>query len=123
MSFFNAKQDNGSTIDMALFGIPEDSFLVPDGQASDRLTGEPGLVLSEDFEEEGIEVGDTLTVVGIDEELPVLGFTYSGPAYEHEPVTFTSLETWQDLLYGDNAKGRFGDHAEQRRRRRRLHSG
>ena len=106
VSFFNAKRDNGSTIDMALFGIPEDSFLVPDGQARDALTGEPGLVLSEDFEEEGIEVGDTLTVVGIDEQLPVLGFTYSG-SYGHVPVAFTSLETWQDLLYGDNAKGRF----------------
>ena len=106
VSFFNAKRDNGSTIDMALFGIPEDSFLVPEGQAREALTGEPGLVLSEDFKEEGIKVGDTLTVVGIDEKLPVLGFTYSG-SYGHVPVAFTSLGTWQDLLYGDNAKGRF----------------
>lgn len=48
VSFFNAKRDNGSTIDMALFGIPEDSFLVPDGQARDahrraRARAERGL--------------------------------------------------------------------------------
>ena len=106
VSFFNAKRDNGSTIDMALFGIPEGSFLAPRGEAQQALAGRPGLVLSDEFAEDGIEVGDTLTVVGIDEKLPVLGFTYSG-SYGHVPIAFTSLETWQDLLYGDNAKGRF----------------
>lgn len=106
VSFFNAKRDNGSTIDMAVFGIPEDSFLAPPGEASEALTGPPGIVLSDDFENDGIKVGDTLTVVGIDEQLPVLGFTYSG-SYGHVPIAFTSLTTWQGLLYGDNAKGRF----------------
>ncbi len=106
VSFFNAKRANGQTIDMALFGIPEDSFLAPRGEAKQSLKGRPGIVLSHEFEEEGIEVGDMLTVVGIDQELPVLGFTYSG-SYGHVPIAFTSLETWQDLLYGNNAKGRF----------------
>jgi len=106
VSFFNAKRANGSTIDMALFGIPEDSFLAPRGEARQALAGRPGLVLSDEFQTDGIKVGDLLTVVGIDEELPVLGFTYSG-SYGHVPIAFTSLETWQDLLYGDNAKGRF----------------
>ena len=106
VSFFNAKRANGSTIDMALFGIPEDSFLAPRGEARQALAGRPGLVLSDEFQTDGIKVGDLLTVVGIDEELPVLGFTYSG-SYGHVPIAFTTLETWQDLLYGDNAKGRF----------------
>ena len=106
VSFFNAKRANGSTIDMALFGIPEDSFLAPRGEARQALAGRPGLVLSDEFQTDGIKVGDLLTVVGIDEGLPVLGFTYSG-SYGHVPIAFTSLETWQDLLYGDNAKGRF----------------
>lgn len=106
VSFFNAKRENGSTIDMALFGIPEDSFLVPDGEASEALKGQPGLVLSDDFKKEGIKVDDMLTVIGLDQKLPVLGFTYSG-SYGHVPIAFASLETWQNLLYGDNAKGRF----------------
>jgi putative ABC transport system permease protein len=33
VSFFNAKTADGATIDMALFGIPPDSFLTPPGKA------------------------------------------------------------------------------------------
>lgn len=57
VSFFNARA-GGSTIDMALFGVPPDSFLVPDKEARDSLAGEPGLILSSEFQDEGLEVGD-----------------------------------------------------------------
>lgn len=106
VSFFNAKVDGGETIDIALFGIPEGSFLAPRQDAQASLGGTPGIVLSEDFKEQGIKVGDTLTVVGPDIKLPVLGFTYAG-SYGHVDLAFTSLETWQNLMYGDNARGRF----------------
>lgn len=105
VSFFNARAD-GSTIDMALFGVTPDSFLVPDQEARDSLSGEPGLVLSNEFEEDGLEVGDEVTVVGIEKKLPILGFTYSG-SYGHVDIAFASLETWQELLYGDQANDRF----------------
>lgn len=106
VSFFNAKLDDGSTIDMALFGIPADSFLAPAGPARDSLRGEPGIILSEKFREQGLEVGDEITIVGIDQKLPILGFTFAG-SYGHVELAFTSLSTWQGLRYGDNAKGRF----------------
>ncbi|CCM65636.1 MULTISPECIES: ABC transporter permease [Candidatus Microthrix] len=106
VSFFNAKKADGSTIDMALFGISENSFLAPAGEAKRSLAGPPGIILSHEFEAEGLSVGDELTIVGVDERLPVLGFTYSG-SYGHVPIAFTSLSTWQSLLYGNNAKGRF----------------
>ena len=70
------------------------------------MAGEPGLILSDAFREEGIEVGDELTIAGVDRTLPVVGFTYAG-SYGHVDLAFTSLATWQELLYGENAKGRF----------------
>lgn len=106
MSFVNARQADGSTVDVALFGVPGDSFLAPRHDAEDALAGPPGLVLSEEFREAGIEVGDVLTIVGVDEKLPVLGFTYAG-SYGHVDIAFTQLATWQHLLYGDKARGRF----------------
>lgn len=106
MSFFNAQRADGSTIDLALFGVTADSFLVPDERARTALAGEPGIVLGDEFEDEGVAVGDVLTIIGIDRELPVLGFTYTG-SYGHVGIAFTSLETWQEVLYGDNARGRF----------------
>ena len=106
VSFFNAKRSNGDTIDIALFGIAPGSFLAPRPDAQAALNGEPGLVLSEEFRKEGVKVGDDLTIVGVDTTLPVLGFTYAG-SYGHVDIAFSSLATWQSLVYGDNARGRF----------------
>ncbi len=105
-SFFNARRADGSTIDLALFGVTADSFLVPPGEARTSLEGPPGLILSHRFQEQGLQVGDELTVVGIEQTLPVLGFTFTG-SYGHVNIAFSSLETWQGLLYGDNAGDRF----------------
>ncbi len=105
-SFFNARLDDGSTIDMALFGIAPDSFLAPNDEARAALQGGAGLVLSEELRSEGLEAGDEVTVVGIEQRLPILGFTFAG-TYGHVDIAFTTLETWQHLLYGDNADDRF----------------
>jgi putative ABC transport system permease protein len=107
VSFFNARTADGDTVDLALFGTPPDSFLAPDDQAREALAGPPGLVLSEELRESaGLAVGDELTVVGPDMTLPILGFTYAG-SYGHVELAFSSLELWQHLVYGSEAKGRF----------------
>lgn len=106
VSFFNAKRADGDTIDIALFGVAPDSFLAGRREAQDALAGTPGLVLSEEFQKEGLRVGEVLTIVGVDRPLPVLGFTYGG-SYGHVDIAFASLSTWQNLVYGDNARGRF----------------
>ncbi|HTN99759.1 MAG TPA: ABC transporter permease, partial [Microthrixaceae bacterium] len=106
VSFFNARTPSNSTIDIALFGVPANSFLAPPGQARESLAGPPGVVLSKEFENQGLKVGDELTIVGPDVTLPILGFTYTG-SYGHVEIAFTSLTEWQDLLYGKDARGRF----------------
>lgn len=106
VSFFNAKTTGGETLDLAVFGTPPGSFLAPRAEAQTALDGPAGVVLSDAFRAEGVEVGDRLTIVGPDVELPVLGFTYTG-SYGHVDIAFTSLETWQDLVYGSNSQGRF----------------
>ena len=106
LAFFNARTDSGKTIDVALIGVPADSFEVPDARGREALAGRPGIVLSEELATSGVAVGDTLTMVGPDERLSVLGFSYRG-SYGHVPVAFASLATWQHLVYGDAARGRF----------------
>ncbi len=106
-SFVNAAATNGGpSLDLALFGVSPDSFLVDRPVARTALSGEPGLVLGSELEEEGVKVGDRYTLGGSDLELPVLGFTFAG-TYGHAPIAFTSLETWQKIQYGDGADGRF----------------
>ena len=106
VSFFNAKSETGKSVDLALFGVQPGTFLAPRRDAQDALAGPPGLTLSEEFRKDGIKVGDELTIVGVDRKLPVVGFTYGG-SYGHVPIAFTSLQTWQELLFGNNANGRF----------------
>lgn len=105
MSFFNARTADGHTIDLALFGTSTESFLAPTGEAEVALN-DGGIVLSNEFMEEGLAVGDEITIIGPDTKLPILGFTYSG-SYGHVDIAFTSLEVWQQLVFGESARGRF----------------
>ncbi len=107
VSFVNAAPTrHGPSIDIALFGVPADSFLVTRPDARAALAGRPGLVLSSDAAEQGVRVGDRVTIAGSDVALPVLGFTFSG-SYGHVPIAFTSLTTWQSIAYGRDPRGRF----------------
>lgn len=106
VAFVNAAPTgDGPRLDLALWGVPADSFLVRRADARAALSGRPGLVLSDELADR-VDVGDRFTVAGSDLVLPVLGFTYGG-SYGHVPIAFTSLDTWRRLHYGDDARGRF----------------
>ncbi|MCB1029813.1 MAG: ABC transporter permease [Acidimicrobiales bacterium] len=101
MSFANARPAaGGPNLDMALFGIAPDSFLLPNKDARSAISGKPGLVLSHEFEEQGVNVGDLYKLGSSDLELPVVGFTFGG-TYGHAPIGFTSLSTWRELTFGN----------------------
>ncbi|MCP4434848.1 MAG: ABC transporter permease [Actinomycetia bacterium] len=112
-SFFNARpaddSGDGEAIDIVLFGVDDDGFLADASEAGAAVDAtrslDGGLVLSHEFSDKAA-VGDEFTIVGTDITLPVIGFTFSG-TYGHVPIAYTSLSTWQDLLYGDDADGRF----------------
>lgn len=107
MSFVNAAAvDGGPNIDLALFGVAPDSFLLPTDTARRSIAGRPGLVLADELRDEGVKVGDRYRVAGSDQDLPVLGFTFAG-SYGHVPIAYTSLSTWQSLTYGGDPRGRF----------------
>lgn len=106
-SFVNAASvDGGPSLDLALFGVTADSFLVERADARAALSGQPGIVLTKELEADGVKVGDRYSLGGSNVVLPVLGFTYAG-TYGHAPIAFTSLTTWQQIQYGDDAGGRF----------------
>ncbi|MEI2699028.1 MAG: ABC transporter permease [Microthrixaceae bacterium] len=107
VSFVNAASiDGGPSLDLALMGISADSFLVERPEGHEALAGSPGLILASELRDEGVEVGDRYTLGGSNLELPVVGFTFAG-TFGHAPIAFTSLETWQQIQYGDSADGRF----------------
>jgi putative ABC transport system permease protein len=104
-SFANAAASGGGpSLDLALFGVAADSFLVERRDARQALAGAPGLVLASELADEGVAVGDRYTIGDV--ELPVLGFTFAG-TYGHAPIAFVSLGTWRQIQYGDDADDRF----------------
>ena len=63
---------SGDTVDLALFGVPADSFLVAAGRRPGRARrARPAWCSATSSATPGIEVGDTLTVVGPDQQVTV----------------------------------------------------
>ncbi len=106
VTFVNAKSTGDEpSIDLALFGVAPDSFLLARPEARSAIGGSPGLVLAEELRDEGVEVGDEYVLGGSDVTLPVLGFTYAG-SYGHVPIAFAPLDTWRQVAYGAAAGDR-----------------
>jgi putative ABC transport system permease protein len=107
VSFVNAASvDGGPSIDIALVGVTDDSFLVPDDVTRDDLRNASGMVLDSELRDEGVEIGNRYSLGGSDVVLEVVAFTDAG-TYGHAPIAFTPLSTWQTVQYGAGADGRF----------------
>lgn len=106
VSIFNVRTASGETADITLAGIAPDGFLAADLGVSDELGDQAAVVLNSEFAEQGVHVGDTITVLGPDIDMTVVGFADTG-TYGHVDIAFSSLAQWQRLVYGDNAQGRF----------------
>ena len=82
--------DDGNGTAAALFGVPADGRLAPEG-----LTGSGGLVVSEEIAEDfGVAEGDTVTVGG--SELTVAA-TAPTESYSHTPAVWTDSDTWREI--------------------------
>ncbi len=107
VSFVNAAAvGEGPNIDVALLGVPKDSFLVDSAETRASIAGGEGMVLSEEVKDEGVEVGDRFRFAGSQRELPVLGFTEGG-SYGHVPIGYVDIGEWRELTYGDPRSDRF----------------
>jgi putative ABC transport system permease protein len=96
----NTRSDQGVDIDLALFGVEDGSWLSPEA-ATGRALGGPGeIVLGGTLEDEGVEVGDVVTVDQIGTELEVVGFLDGQHTFGHVDVGYIDLRTWQEIHAG-----------------------
>jgi putative ABC transport system permease protein len=106
LTFLNATTGRGSKIDVALVGVSTDSFAAHLPGADHRGLAD-GIILDASTEtQDGIELGDTMQLGASGPELRVAGFADSG-SYGHVPIAYVSLEHWQQVVYGNDARGRF----------------
>ncbi len=99
----NAHAGSGTAIDLTLFGITPGSFLEPAAAEGAQLSGTNDIILSSTARDEGVEVGDTVTVDRLGTELSVVGFTEDKRTFGHVDVAYVPLTTWQEINAGTPA--------------------
>lgn len=96
----NATTDNGTQIDLSLFGIEPDSFLNPAVSEGEQLSGLAGIVVSETAKGDGLELGTIITLDRLDTELEVIGFTEGQATFGHVDMAYLNLDTWRLIASG-----------------------
>lgn len=91
--------DSGK-IDVSILGIEPGSFLEPSVVEGKPLTqgGDYQVLINDSLKEQGIEVGDTLEIEGVTENLEVIGFV-EGESFNHLPSIFISIDEWRSIHF------------------------
>lgn len=105
-SMMNAVTDDGTQVDVAVFGVVPTSFLAPEVSEGQKLNDIDGIVVSETMREAGVEIGTVLTLDRVDTELTVIGFTDGQATFGHVDIAYAPLETWQLLAAGQAPAGK-----------------
>ncbi|WP_030544556.1 ABC transporter permease [Streptomyces albus] len=91
----------GASVNLAVFGMEPDSALAPAPATGKGLAdGGNTIVISEEIADEGVRVGDVLTVDKSGIELTVTGTVDEKVSYGHIGVVYASLDTWRHVHYG-----------------------
>lgn len=101
----NGTTENGTQVDLSLFGIDPDSFLAPAVGEGRDVQAPHEMVVSATAEEEGIELGSVITLDRLDVELTVVGFTEGQATFGHVDMAYLPLGTWQYIASGQSQPG------------------
>lgn len=96
----NATTEDGTQIDLSLFGVDPASFLAPGVSEGEKLGPLNGIVVSETARSEGVEIGTVVTLDRLDTELAVIGFTEGQATFGHVDMAFLPLDTWRLVASG-----------------------
>ncbi|TSD97932.1 ABC transporter permease [Gordonia rubripertincta] len=100
-TLINGRTNTGVDIDLALFGVEPGSFVSPTASEGESLSNTPGeLVISQTAAEDGLSIGDTVTVEPLGTQLRVVGILGGQSTFGHVDVAFVPLKTWQEIRAG-----------------------
>lgn len=109
----NTRTSAGLDLDLALFGVEPGSWLSPETSAGQPLAGPGQVVLPGTLEDDGVSIGDTVTIEQVGTDLEVVGFVDGQHTYGHVDVGFVDLETWQEIHAGVRPGEAVPEHAYQ----------
>ncbi|WP_448853249.1 ABC transporter permease [Corynebacterium frankenforstense] len=108
LSIVNAHNQDGTAVDLTLFGVEPGSFLAPEGLPAMSTGAHPGaptatphdVVVSSTLEDEGVAVGGTVTIDRLEIPLHVVGFTDGQRTFGHVDIAYLPLDFWQEVHAG-----------------------
>lgn len=119
LTIANAKNQDGAPVDLTLVGVDPDSFLAPGAEGDavegdtvpamqERTPGQPTptpgeVVLSGDLADEGIAIGDVITMGRLETELTVVGFADGQRSFGHVDIAYLPMDVWQEIHAGARA--------------------
>lgn len=108
LTIANAHNQNGTAVDLTLLGVQPGSFVAPQGVP--EMSNEPhsdtpaatehDIVLSSTLQDEGIAIGDTITIDRLETKLNVVGFADGQRTFGHVDIAYLPLDVWQEIHAG-----------------------
>ncbi|MDJ1372596.1 ABC transporter permease [Gulosibacter molinativorax] len=100
VNIVNGVTDDGTQIDLTLFGVEPGGFLSPVVSTGEQLGAVAGIIVSEPLRDEGIELGTVVILDRLDLELTVIGFTEGQATFGHVDVAYLPIDTWRLMAAG-----------------------
>ena len=120
LTIVNAKNQDGVPVDLTLVGVEPDSFLAPGSEAAgDEVDGETlpamadpaergdeptatprEIVVSEPLRDEGLDIGDVVTIERLETPLTIVGFADGQRTFGHVDIAYAPLDVWQEIHAG-----------------------
>lgn len=100
VNIVNGVTDDGTQIDLTLFGVEPDGFLSPAVSTGEQLGAVAGIIVSEPLRDEGVELGTVVILDRLDLELTVIGFTEGQATFGHVDVAYLPIDTWRLMAAG-----------------------
>ncbi len=100
LALVNTRTDKDLDLDLALFGVEQDSWLAPQTDEGSPLSAPGQIVLPDTLRDEGVDLGDVITVDQLGTELEVVGFMSGQHTFGHVDVGYVDLRTWQEVRAG-----------------------
>ncbi len=100
VNIVNGVTDDGTQIDLTLFGVEPGGFLSPVVSTGEQLGAVAGIIVSEPLRDEGVELGTVVILDRLDLELTVIGFTEGQATFGHVDVAYLPIDTWRLMAAG-----------------------
>ncbi|WP_110240868.1 ABC transporter permease [Nocardioides gilvus] len=100
LALVNGANQDGTQVDLAVIGVEPDSFVAPEPAEGEGLLDANSVVLSAHAADDGIAIGDVITLERTNVELTVTGFLDGQHTFGHVDMGYVELPTWQSINAG-----------------------